>query len=48
MSEGHHLLSDLTVAIAVIGLLVVFEKRVVSAIRAGRLLMAELGLLKKF
>jgi hypothetical protein len=47
MPEGHQLLADLTVAIGVLGLLVIFEKRVTAAIRAGTALLIALGLIKK-
>jgi hypothetical protein len=45
--DGHSIVSDLTAAIAVLALFVVFEKRVMAAIRAGKAVLAELGLFKK-
>jgi hypothetical protein len=47
MLDEHTLLPDLTAAIAVLGLFVVFEKRVLTACRAARAVLAELGFLKK-
>jgi hypothetical protein len=47
MLGDHPILSDPTMVISALGLLVVFERQLIAAIRAGRVLMAELGLLKK-
>jgi len=47
MPDGHSLISHLTMAIVVLGLFVVFEKRGIAAIRAGRAIVAELGFFKK-
>jgi len=47
MLDAHSLLSDLTLAIAVLGLFIVLEKRVIAAIRARRTVLAELGFFKK-
>jgi hypothetical protein len=46
MFDGHSLLSGLTTAIAVLGLFIVLEKRVIAAIRFGKTVMAEVGFLK--
>jgi hypothetical protein len=44
MLDGHPILSQSIVEITVF---ILFAERVIAAIRAGRALMAELGLLKK-
>ena len=46
MFDGHSLLSGLTTAIAVLGLFIVLEQRVIAAIRFGKTVMAEVGFLK--
>jgi hypothetical protein len=43
MLGSNFILSWLTMGIAVLGLLVVFEKHLVAAIRAGKAVLAEVG-----
>ena len=45
--DGNTILAQLGTAIAVVGLFVVFEKRITAAIRAGKKLAVELGFFKK-